>query len=202
MRAKAWQDEIVNLWPTLVGQVMLPGCATANRELADLAGDTSGRDNLFEIGTEATTWLHQHVTSAVASWFRRSGADAPPGWRLTGRLRALGFGGYRELGNEPGAYLAGVYFINEPNAPELDHIRKDAAPSRITLYDPRVAFNAISLEQDPYFQESMTIEPRTGLLMLWPGYLRYFTRVHLSHHPWALAFLRVEVPPLSRAGSP
>ena len=183
------RDEIIPLWPTWIGQLQLPGADDPNRALAELP--TEG--NLFERDHPAVAWLREWVATAVGQWFEKMRVEPTPPWRLEGRLEALGFGHYRELGNEPGAYLAGMYFVNAPAPPELDHLRSDCAPSHLSLLDPRVGFNALALEGDPNYNESRTLVPVPGMLMLWPGYLRHCSRVHLAHTPWVRVALRIEL---------
>ena len=108
------RDEIIPLWPTWVGQLQLPGAEEPNRALADLAAPPGIAGNLFELDHPAAAWLHAGIKAAVGQWFERMKVQPEPRWRLDGRLEALGFGHYRELGNDPGAYLAGLYFINAP----------------------------------------------------------------------------------------
>lgn len=193
------RDEISPLWPTWVGQLQLPGAEEPNRALADLAAPPGIAGNLFDVDHHAVAWLREWIAASVGHWFEHNQVRPAPQWRLSGRLEALGFGHYRELGNEPGAYLAGVYFVNEPAPPELAHLRSDCVASHISLYDPRVGFNALALEGDPNFDETRTLAPVAGQLMLWPGYLRHCSRVHLSHAPWVRVALRIE---LDRASGP
>jgi hypothetical protein len=187
------RDEIVPLWPTWVGQLALPAAEEANRALTDLAAPPGVAGNLFEVEHRAVSWLREWIATAVGQWFEHARVQPAPQWRLAGRLEALGFGHYRELANEPGAYLAGLYFINAPAPPELDHLRSDCAASHVSLYDPRVGFNALALEGDPNFNENRTLVPVAGTLMLWPGYLRHCSRVHLARAPWLRVALRVEL---------
>jgi hypothetical protein len=185
-------DQITPLWPTWVGEMLLPEAGEPNRMLMELAASgLSG--NLFATDHHAAAWLRGWIESAMGQWFEKTKVQAAPVWRLDGRLEALGFGHYRELGNEPGAYLAGFYFVNEPAAPELDHLRSDCRASHVSLLDPRVGFNALALEGDPNYNESRTIAPAPGKLMLWPGYLRHTSRVHLARAPWVRVALRVEL---------
>jgi hypothetical protein len=187
------RDEIAPLWPTWIGQLQLPGAEEPNRALAELAAAPGAPGNLFETGHAAANWLRDGITSAVGQWFEHMRVQPAPAWRLSGRLDPLGFGQYRELANEPGAYLAGLYFVNAPAPPELDHLRSDCQPSHISLLDPRVGFNALALEGDPNFNETRTLVPVAGQLMLWPGYLRHCSRVHLARAPWVRVAVRVEL---------
>jgi len=187
------RDEIIPLWPTWVGQLQLPGAEEPNRALAALAAPPGIAGNLFELDHPAAAWLRGEIAVAVGQWFEHMKVQPEPQWRLDGRLEALGFGHYRELGNDPGAYLAGLYFVNAPAPPELGHLRSDCAASHVSLLDPRVGFNALALEGDPNFNETRTVAPVAGMLMLWPGYLRHHSRVHLARAPWLRVALRIEL---------
>lgn len=187
------QDEIIPLWPTWIGQLQLPDAEAHNRALAELAVPPGIDGDLFAIDHGAAAWLRQWIAEAVGQWFEKTRVQAPPPWRAVGRLEALGFGQYRELANAPGAYLAGLYFVNAPSAPELDHLRSDCAASHLTLLDPRVGFNALAIDGDPNLAETRTLAPVAGQLMLWPGYLRHCSRVHLAHAPWIRVALRIEL---------
>lgn len=191
MSQPARDVDIIPLWPTWLGQLQLPDAEEPNRELAALAGKSSG--NLFGAEHRAGTWLRGWVNEAMSQWFEKMRVASAPAWRLSGRLEALGFGQYRELGNEPGAYLAGFYFVNAPAAAELDHLRSDCRPSHVSMLDPRVGFNALALEGDPNYEESRTFVPVPGLLMLWPGYVRHCSRVHLAREPWVRVALRIDL---------
>lgn len=191
MSQPARDVDIIPLWPTWVGQLQLPDAEKPNRELAAVAGKSSG--NLFGAEHRAGTWLRGWVNEAMSQWFEKMRVASAPAWRLSGRLEALGFGQYRELGNEPGAYLAGFYFVNAPAAAELDHLRSDCRPSHVSMLDPRVGFNALALEGDPNYEESRTFVPVPGLLMLWPGYVRHCSRVHLAREPWVRVALRIDL---------
>lgn len=195
------RDEIIPLWPTWVGQLQLPGADVPNRALADLAAPPGVAGNLFEVDHCAVVWLREGIGAAVGQWFEKMNVQPAPQWRLSGRLEALDFGQYRELGNDPGAYLSGLYFVNAPAPPELDHLRSDCVPSHISLLDPRVGFNALALEGDPNYNETRTLAPVAGLLMLWPGYLRHCSRVHLARAPWIRVAVRIELDARPGAGT-
>jgi hypothetical protein len=199
------QADIFPLWPTWIGQLRLPGAEEPNRALAELAAQAAPRGiagNLFDVDHPAVAWLREGIAAAVGQWFGKMQVQPAPQWRPVGRLEALGFGDYRELANEPGAYLAGLYFVNAPAPPELDHLRSDCQPSHISLLDPRVGFNALSITGDPNENETRTIVPVAGMLMLWPGYLRHCSRVHLARAPWVRVALRIELEGRSGAGTP
>ena len=187
------RDEIIPLWPTWIGQLQLPGAEQHNRALADLSAQPAAAGNLFELDHSAVAWLRGWIAVAVAQWFEKVKVQPAPQWRASGRLEALGFGQYRELGNEPGAYLAGLYFVNTPAPPELSHLRSDCVPSHLTLLDPRVGFNALQVDGDRNFVETYTLPAVAGALILWPAYLRHCSRVHLARAPWVRVALRIEL---------
>jgi hypothetical protein len=187
------RDEIIPLWPTWIGQLQLPGAEENNRALTELAAPPGVAGDLFDRNHAAVTWLRDWISESVGQWFEKMKVQPAPAWRATGRLEALGFGAYRPLANEPGAYLAGLYFVNAPDKPELKDLRSDCAASHISLLDPRVGFNALALEGDPNFNETRTLVPQAGMLMLWPAYLRHTSRVHLARAPWVRVALRIEL---------
>jgi hypothetical protein len=187
------RDEIAPLWPTWVGQMSLAEAEEPNRALVDLATTAGISGNLFEAEHHAVAWLREGIAAAVGQWFEKMRVQPAPGWRPVGRLEALGFGHYRELANEPGAYLAGLYFVNTPAPPELDTLRSDCLASHVSLLDPRVGFNALALDGDPNFTENVNLVPVAGTLTLWPGYLRHCSRVHLARAPWVRVVLRIEL---------
>ena len=187
------RDEIFPLWPTWIGQLQLPGAEERNPELARLAAAPDLPANLFDSAQPAALWLRDWLALALEQWFEKMNVQPAPRWRARARLEALGFGQYRELANEPGAYLAGFYFVNAPASPELKHLRSDSLPSHLSLLDPRVGFNAASIKGDPNFDETRTLVPVAGMLILWPGYLRHCSRVHLARSPWIRVALRVDL---------
>lgn len=97
------RDEVFPLWPTWVGQLELPGAEEPNLALFDLAAPPGIAGNLFDVDHPAVSWLRGWIVTAVGQWFEKMKVQQMPQWRLGGRLEALGFGHYRELGNEPGA---------------------------------------------------------------------------------------------------
>ena len=187
------RDEIVPLWPTWIGQLQLPGAEEPNRALLDLSAQAGVPLNVFESDHPALAWLRDWIGVAVAQWFDKVKVQPAPAWRLSGRLEALQFGQYRELGNEAGAYLAGFYFVNKPAPPELGHLRSDCVPSHLSLLDPRVGFNSLAVDGDPNFVETYTLPAVAGQLILWPGYLRHCSRVHLARAPWVRVALRIDL---------
>lgn len=185
------QDELLPLWPTWIGEMQLAEADAHNAALATLAASPGVPGNLFEHAHPSAAWLRASLEAALVQWFERMQVQPAPACRLDARLEALGFGQYRELANAPGATLAGLYFVNAPAGPELDHLRSDCLASHVSFYDPRVGFNALALPGDANFVENHTVQATPGTLMLWPGYLRHTSRVHLAQAPWVRVALRV-----------
>ncbi len=186
-------DQIHDLWPTFFGTLALPDPQGPNAEFLRLAGEPGLPANLFDLQNDAVRWLESHAQSGVEQWITQLRASGNVQCRITARMERLGFCDYRMLGNDPGAHLSGTYFVNVPSRESLEHTREDCEPSCLSFFDPRVGLNAIALEGDPYYSQSTSVEPVAGVLMLWPGYVRHFARVHLSHEPWVMVRIRVEV---------
>ena len=187
------KDQLIPLWPTWIGQTVLPLAEHQNIELLDLAQNLTNPGNLFDAEHLSVKWLKGHVQNALSQWFERMHVNPSLPTKLHGRIDTLSFGQYRELNNAPGAYLSGIYFVNTPEGPMIDHLRSDGFPSHFSLLDPRVGFNAQALVGDANFNEACTIKPVAGTLMIWPAYLRHCSRVHLSTMPWVRVLLRIEL---------
>ena len=187
------QDQLTPLWPTWVGQASLPEADPHNLALIAMANQSCDGEDLFNSEHPTCTWLKGHVSACLLQWFERMRLQPGPTVKLQARFDVLAFGEYRQLSNTPGAYLAGMYFANTPASPKLNHLRSDCLPSHLSLLDPRVGFNALALVGDRNFNETCTLHPDAGTLMLWPGYLRHHSRVHLADDPWVRIFIRVEL---------
>ena len=187
------QDQLIPLWPTWVGQASLPDADSHNLALIRMANQPLDAVNLFDSVDPTCVWLKGHVEDCLLQWFERMHLHPSPKTKLHATLDALAFGQHRQLRNTPGAYLAGMYFANKPASPNLDHLRSDSLPSHLSLLDPRIGFNALAMVGDRNFNETCTLDPQAGTLMIWPGYLRHHSRVHLSDTPWVRVFIRVEL---------
>ena len=94
---------------------------------------------------------------------------APGGARL---------GHYRRSGTT-GCVPAGLYFVNTPAPPELDHLRSDAGRA-ICRYSIRASASTRSLLRRFHTPTRFARWLPSPHVMLWPGYLRHCTRVHLA----------------------
>lgn len=182
--------ELLDLWPTKLLKKRVAGFEELNRELLKLVRDwdkanrnltTDYRDNNpFEIDSPPTNWLRAEVNQAVIDYLRAIGIDFPVDWQIHGWTNINRTGDYHDPHNHPHCYLSGTYYVKMPQAAGPRRQRADVRPNRITFYDPRTAFNMLSIKGDPYVDPEHTILPEPGLLMLWPAGLMHFVHPNLS----------------------
>ena len=186
-------DGFVTLWPTVVLKRMLPGAERANDELArfiealekrhrDLTTDYRS-DNLFTMENAAAAWLKDCVNITVGDYFRHLEMDYDIRWSLQAWANVNRFGDYHDYHNHPHAYLSGTYYVRVPDDREPLETRKDARPGRLTLYDPRACANMTAIRGDPYIDPEFTVEPRPGMVLLWPAFINHFVHPNLSRTP-------------------
>jgi len=187
------EGQLIPLWPTWVGHATLPVCDEHNSVLMEMSRPWHSHLNLFDVEHPTIIWLKTHVHNALTQWFTRMGVQTLPELLLQARMDTLMYGEQRELQNAPRTYLSGVYFVNTPDVTPIQHLRSDCLPSHFSLLDPRVGFNALALVGDPNFNETLTVKPVGGNLMLWPAYLRHCSRVHLSEKPWVRVLFGAEL---------
>ncbi len=70
-----------------------------------------------------------------------------------------------------------------PEQREALETRADVRPGCITLYDPRGGANMTAIKADPYIEAEYTIQPRDGMILLWPAFLTHFVHPNLSRQP-------------------
>ena len=172
-----WKDEVVGLWATPI--------------LRTQVDDPSVLGRLVELGSSppaaasdaAMQLLHGKIASAVQAYFEHLQVRPAPGFRLRGRFERLAYGESRALRNSNDAYLTGVFCVTAPKDRESLHLRLDARPGHVTLYDPRPGFNMLSIKNDPYRNQSLTVEYQPGLLVMWPANVSHYCHPNLSHSP-------------------
>jgi uncharacterized protein (TIGR02466 family) len=176
-----WNDEIVGLWPTPLMRSQLDDQSVLGR-LAQLGASPAATsdDGLFASEDAAIQHLRAIIAGAVEAYFEHLGVRQTPAWRLRGRFERLAYGESRGLKNSPGAYLSGVFYIQTPKDAEALHLRDDARPGFLTLFDPRPSFNMLSIRNDPYRNQTMMVEPQPGLFLMWPASVSYYRHPNLS----------------------
>ncbi len=179
-----WNDEIVSVWttPIMRGQVDDP---SALGHLAELGAGSSadGSDMFFASVDQAIQLLRENIVKAVQAYFEHLEICSTPGYRLRGRFERLTYGESRALRTTTDAYLTGIFCIDVPKDTESLHLRLDARPGHVTLYDPRPRFNMLSIKSDPYRNQSLTVECQSGLFLMWPASVSHYCHPNLSRNP-------------------
>jgi uncharacterized protein (TIGR02466 family) len=178
------------LWPTTLVERQLPGHQDANRELErliraleaerpELTTDYLG-GNLLTNDNPAVGWLKACINKTVVDYFRHLGMDYPIDWTLQGWANVNRFGDYHDAHNHPRAYLSGTYYVAVPSGMAERKGRSDVRSGCISFYDPRGAANMTAIKGDPYIEAEHTIQPRAGMILLWPAFLKHFVHPNLS----------------------
>ena len=183
-RIMKWNDEIVGLWATPILRNQIDDLSALGRLAAPGAGLATAAGDVFSGEGDATVQLlRRSIDQAVHAYFRHLKMHPTPGYRLKGRIEQLAYGESRALRRTTGAYLTGMFCIDVPRKTESLHLRLDARPGHVTLYDPRPGFNMLSIKNDPYRDQTLTVELRRGLLMMWPACVGHYCHPNLSREP-------------------
>jgi hypothetical protein len=67
-----------------------------------------------------------------------------------------------------------------PTRSENLETRNDVRPGRLTLYDARACANMTAIKGDPYIEPEYTVEPKAGMILLWPAFVNHFVHPNLS----------------------
>jgi uncharacterized protein (TIGR02466 family) len=187
-------DGFLQLWPTQILQVELPGHDKANPLLIEevegleaknrrLTTDYRDQDFLAR-ETPPVKWLKDCVNRATINYLKRQGVDYAMNWTLQGWPNVNRLGDYHDLHNHPHAYLSGTYYLRVPEerAEGLEN-REDVRPGAISFYDPRGAVNMTAIRGDAQIEAEHTVHPKAGTLLLWPAFLMHFVHPNLSPTP-------------------
>ena len=186
-------NEFSALWPTVVLCRLIPGHQDANQALNDLIMDRERHST--DMTTEyrgadflnsehpAIAWLTKCANVTVRDYFLHLGMDYEINWTLQGWANVNRFGDYHDYHNHPRAYLSGTYYVQVPTEMEVLDGRNDGRPGRITLYDPRGSVNMTAIKGDPNIEPEYTIEPKPGMIVLWPAFVNHFVHPNLSKQP-------------------
>lgn len=191
--ARELGDGLIALWPTILVERTLPDHERANRELFRVIGDLERRrehmttdylqENFLAVEHPAVSWLAQCINVTVRDYFRHVGMSYDIRWWVHAWANVNRFGDYHDYHNHPRAYLSGTYYVRVPAQPERVATRNDVRPGRITLYDPRGAVNMTAIKGDPYVEAEYTVDPRPGMILLWPAFVNHFVHPNLSKEP-------------------
>ena len=184
------EEGFKRLWPTILLERTLPDTQTANEELVRLIEslDSEHTDlttdyrsgNFFSLEHAAAVWLKDCVNVTVRDYFQHLGMDYDIRWSLQAWANVNRFGDYHDYHNHPHAYLSGTYYVRVPTRFESLETRNDVRPGRLTLYDPRACANMTAIKGDPYIEPEYTVDPKAGMILLWPAFVNHFVHPNLS----------------------
>lgn len=172
--------EIIKLWSSVFLEADLPGYEAPTQRLIALAESRHG-DGVFTIEDPGVQWLKAQVAHAVSAYLHRTGFVGASKWGARARFAIHNHGEYRSLANQPGADIAGMYVLRWPLQQSRVGERDDGLPGYLSFYDPRVAMNMNAIKRDPYHGYHRSLQPRAGLLLLWPAYVSYFVHPNNSN---------------------
>ena len=189
--SKADSDGFLQLWPTTLLQRMLPGHEAANRALAALIEQLESEnrdlttdylhDNLLTHEHPAIDWLRECINRTAVDYLQRQGLDYPVDWTLHGWANINRLGDYHDLHNHPHSYLSGTYYVAMPStAARAAGSRNDLSPGAISFYDPRPQANMNAIRGDAQISPQHTIQPRPGMILMWPAFLHHLVHPNLS----------------------
>ncbi len=146
---------------------------TANAR-ASAQGAQAAEDLRLWGGNQAETLFTVVTDLADSMTASRTGGRIKTDWKITARAIARGRGDQREMAARPGAFWAGVYFVDDGYAKSDD----EALGGQVELGDPRGPVPAMIAPalafrlpggQGGGFSE--IIRPQSGMMLLHPGWL-------------------------------
>ncbi len=183
-----------NLFPTPVAAVETPGAAARNAELravilqrrqsspslraSNAGGWHSDRDLLSWGGVRAAEVAE--MARAVANHMTRdrAGQEVRPAWIMTAWANVNGPGDSNFCHYHPGSFWSGAYYVDDGGA-----VADPALGGGFEVLDPRGPAPAMSTPTLAFAGEgglaagmTETIEPRPGLLVLFPSWLQHQVR--------------------------
>ena len=150
--------QFLDLWPTQLMHIRLPGADAANPVLAgvlmernagleDMTVDYTS-DNLFSSEHPAVQWLHQCCNRAILDYAARAGINYELDWTVQGWGNVNFRGDYHNLHNHPHSWLSGTYYVNVPDQSDAETYRSDLNPGAISFFDPRGQANMNAIRGD------------------------------------------------------
>ncbi len=182
--------EFLDLFPTKLVRAELEDFEAPTRDLIKLVREmekankgltTDYRENNpLEYDREGPNWLRAQINQTVIAYLKEIGIDYAVNWQIHAWANINRTGDYHDPHNHPHAYLSGTYYLKMPGEGPKKRQRSDVRPNAITFYDPRTGFNMSSIKDDPYVDPEHTVQPKPGLLMMWPAALMHFVHPNLS----------------------
>lgn len=140
-------------------------------------------DNFMNIEHPAVQWLTECVNKTVVDYLNRAGMDYDIRWSLHGWANINRLGDYHDLHNHPHSYLSGTYYVAMPEQPPDAGSRSDLTPGAISFYDPRPQANMTAIRDDGQISPQYSLQPRPGMMLLWPAFLMHLVHPNLSPDP-------------------
>jgi uncharacterized protein (TIGR02466 family) len=143
--------------------------------------------NIFQWGGQAIRTLgeHIHALASANSIDLRQSADTRFRWNSHGWANILTRGGSNQFHIHPGAFWSAVYFVDDgyggANDPTLggELEIEDPRMNLVLMEEPDLRFRA--RPDWPVPQHEMFIRPATGMLLMFPGWLRHGVRTYLGN---------------------
>lgn len=193
------QKNVSLLFPTPVGEFLVPDAASTNQALKALilakeqsepsqdrsnAGGWHSGDDLLswespEIGT-LNGWIMEAVDHMIKSTLEMMKAAGMPTKVARGRLRPVSwanvsrYGDYHRSHNHPGSAWSGVYYV-DPGTAAPDH----PLSGLLELPDPRPYANMAASPGEPFAQRVL-IQPRPGAMVLFPSWCQHFVHPYFG----------------------
>lgn len=196
------ENGFIDLWPTRFLQRDIPNAEGANQALLQLImeqekhhlsqqkNNATSKDmttdylssNLFEIDNPVIEWLKTCVNKTVSDYFNEQNLNYRVDWGLQGWANINRQGDYHNLHNHPHSYLSGTYYIEVPAKTDQGRTsRSDLNPSAISFFDPRSQANMQSIRNDDQIDAEYRVQPKAGMIMLWPSFLHHLVHPNLSN---------------------
>lgn len=182
--------QFLELWPTRLMRMHLPGAAAANPLLLDIVRDEDAKradmtadylaGDFLAIDHPVIEWLKSCLDRAVVDYARASGIDYDLDWSLQAWANLNRFGDYHNLHNHPHSWLSGTYYVQVPEARTDLPGRSDRDPGAISFFDPRAQANMNAIRGDGQVDPEYRVVPEAGELMLWPAFLHHLVHPNLG----------------------
>lgn len=191
MAETAAAPEFLQLWPTTLMRMRLPGAEQANPVLVGLIEEMDAKatdmtteyleTDFLALEHPAAAWLKSCFDRAVLDYARNAGIDYELEWRVQAWPNVNRFGDYHNLHNHPHSWLSGTYYVQVPTPDEGGEKRRsDLDPGAISFFDPRPQANMNAIRGDGQVDPEHRILPQPGELLLWPAFLHHLVHPNLS----------------------
>jgi uncharacterized protein (TIGR02466 family) len=128
------------------------------------------KDDFFERSEPACLALRSHMLEAVRVCtgnvspnfdFTRYGIQAE-GW-----INVMGRGGFNTPHDHPAWVWSGCYYVNVPESDK-------EMSGNIEFFDTRTNLRTLTVEGAACFASKLTVKPRSGMILVFPSYLRHW----------------------------